>query len=59
MISTSFHLKAKFKYFFRWTVLTFDNTLLVVVLPDPFRGMGARRNSTETFNSRATPEDLD
>ena len=31
---------------------------VVVVLPDPFRGMGARRNSAET-NSRATPQGLD
>jgi len=30
---------------------------LVVVLPDPFRGMGARRNSTETQQS-GTPQGL-
>ena len=29
---------------------------VVVVLPDPFRGMGARRNSAETQQSGHTPK---
>ena len=32
-----------------------DMVVVVVVLPDPFRGMGARRNSAETQQSGHTP----
>jgi len=47
---------------FKFTVMEFYkirleivifNVLMVVVLPDPFRGMGARRNSAEFLSNSA------
>jgi len=45
---------------YRWDITCYRRLIVVVVvvLPDPFRGMGAWRNSTET-NSRAMPQGLD
>jgi len=40
-------------------VVLFDPFRGMVVLPDPFRRMGAQRNSAETQQSWATPQGLD
>jgi len=37
----------------------FTAQIVMVVLPNPFRGMRAWRNSTENQQSRATPQGLD
>jgi len=57
------HYRASFRSLFGTAILTLlpslisvpDLMVVVVMLPDPFRGMGAWRNSTETQQSGHAP----
>ena len=59
MASVSFWCEALFQSeVYDWVLyypLLNEYMVVVVVLPDPFRGMGARRNSAETQQSGHTP----
>jgi len=50
---TAFYTISIFKLI--WIKLSPDGKVLVVVLPDTFRGMGAQRNSTEAQQSVHAP----